>query len=30
MDPIFTSGGTPGAIPIWFVTAKTYADVRER
>jgi len=30
MDPIFTAGGTPNAIPIWFVTAKTYSEVRER
>jgi leucyl aminopeptidase len=30
MDSIFTTGGTAAAIPIWFVNAATYADVRER
>jgi leucyl aminopeptidase len=30
MDSIFVARGTAGAIPIWFVTAKTYPDVRKR
>ena len=30
MDSIFTAGRTADAVPIWFVTAKAYADVRER
>jgi leucyl aminopeptidase len=30
MNSIFTAGGTATAIPIWFVTAATYPDVRER
>jgi len=29
MDSIFVSRGTASAIPIWFVTAETYADVRK-
>ena len=28
MAPIFLSTSAHGAIPIWFVTAATYADVR--
>jgi leucyl aminopeptidase len=27
---IFTAGGAGAAVPIWFVTAATYPDVRER
>jgi leucyl aminopeptidase len=30
MDSIFTTSGTAAAIPIWFVTAASYAEVRER
>ncbi|MGD0149174.1 MAG: leucyl aminopeptidase family protein, partial [Xanthobacteraceae bacterium] len=30
MDQVFVSGGTADAVPIWFVTAATYADVRAR
>ncbi len=30
MDSIFVAGGTADAIPIWFVTAANYADVRAR
>jgi leucyl aminopeptidase len=30
MDSIFVARGTAAAIPIWFVTAQTYADVRKR
>jgi leucyl aminopeptidase len=30
MDPIFTTSQTAAAIPIWFVTADNYADVRNR
>ena len=30
MDPIFVAHGTATAIPIWFVTAANYAEVRER
>jgi len=30
MDPVFVERGTAAAIPIWFVTAATYADVRAR
>ncbi len=29
MDPIFLARGSANAIPIWFVTAQTYADVRK-
>src|SRR5271154_1132227 len=29
MDPIFVAHGTATAIPIWFVTAANYADVRK-
>jgi leucyl aminopeptidase len=29
MDSIFVARGTAAAIPIWFVTAETYADVRK-
>ncbi len=29
MDPVFFARGTPDAIPIWFVTASTYQDVRK-
>jgi leucyl aminopeptidase len=28
MDPIFVARGTPNAVPIWFITAANYADVR--
>lgn len=28
MDPIFLAQGAASAVPIWFVTAQTYADVR--
>src|SRR6202140_5423447 len=30
MDQVFVAGGTADAVPIWFVTAATYADVRGR
>jgi leucyl aminopeptidase len=30
MDPIFTTSRAAAAIPIWFVTAANYPDVRER
>ena len=30
MDPIFTTSRAAAAIPIWFVTAATYPEVRER
>jgi leucyl aminopeptidase len=30
MDSVFVARGAAGAIPIWFVTAANYADVRER
>jgi leucyl aminopeptidase len=30
MNPIFTAGRSADAVPIWFVTRKTFADVRER
>ncbi len=30
MDSIFVARGTATAIPIWFVTAQTYPDVRKR
>jgi leucyl aminopeptidase len=30
MDTIFVTRGTTGAIPIWFVTAATWPDIRER
>ena len=30
MDPIFTTSRTAAAIPIWFVTAANYPEVRER
>jgi leucyl aminopeptidase len=30
MDSIFVARGTAAAIPIWFVTAANYADVRQR
>jgi leucyl aminopeptidase len=30
MDSIFVARGTAAAIPIWFVTAQTYPDVRKR
>ena len=30
MQSIFNIGATAAAIPIWFVTAATYKDVRER
>ncbi len=30
MDPVFVAGGTADAIPIWFVTAASYPEVRER
>jgi leucyl aminopeptidase len=30
MDCVFVAGPTADAIPIWFVTATTYPDVRER
>ncbi len=29
MDSIFVARGTTGAVPIWFVTAASYPDVRE-
>ncbi len=29
MDSIFIAGGAAGAIPIWFVTAQTYPEVRQ-
>jgi leucyl aminopeptidase len=29
MDPIYFARGSTKAIPIWFVTAQTYADVRK-
>jgi leucyl aminopeptidase len=28
MDQVFVAGGTADAVPIWFVTAATYAEVR--
>ena len=30
MDSIFTAGRSADAVPIWFVTGKTYAEVRQR
>jgi leucyl aminopeptidase len=30
MEPIFVTGATANAIPIWFVTPANYAEVRER
>jgi leucyl aminopeptidase len=30
MQSIFSAGASAAAIPIWFVTATTYKDVRER
>jgi leucyl aminopeptidase len=30
MTSIFSAGGSAAAIPIWFVTAATYKDVRQR
>jgi leucyl aminopeptidase len=30
MDSIFTAGRSADALPIWFVTGKTYAELRER
>ena len=30
MSSIFVAHGTADAVPIWFVTAATYADVRAR
>ena len=30
MDLIFTAGGSADAIPIWFVTAASYPEVRQR
>jgi len=30
MDQVFVANGTASAVPIWFVTAATYADVRAR
>ena len=30
MDLIFTAGRSADAVPIWFVTGKTYAELRER
>jgi len=30
METIFITGGTAAAVPIWFVTAANYAEVRER
>jgi leucyl aminopeptidase len=30
MDSIFVAGGTAKAIPIWFVTAKSWPDVRQQ
>ena len=30
MDSIFTAGRSADAVPIWFVTGKTYAELRER
>ena len=30
MQSIFGTGASAAAIPIWFVTATTYKDVRER
>ena len=30
MNSIFVARGTADAVPIWFVTAATYADVRAR
>ena len=30
MDQVFVAAGTADAVPIWFVTAATYADVRAR
>jgi len=29
MDPIFVTRGATDAVPIWFVTAANYADVRK-
>jgi leucyl aminopeptidase len=29
MDPVFVARGSANAIPIWFVTAETYPDVRK-
>src|SRR6184192_3142320 len=29
MDPIFTARATAGAIPIWFVSAANYPEVRQ-
>src|ERR1051326_4839537 len=30
MDSVFVARGTATAIPIWFVTAQSYAEVRQR
>jgi leucyl aminopeptidase len=30
MTSVFVAGGTAAAVPIWFVTAATYPEVRER
>jgi leucyl aminopeptidase len=30
MDPIFTAGRSADAVPIWFVTPKTYAELRDQ
>ena len=30
MDQIFTAGRSADAVPIWFVTGKTYTELRER
>ena len=30
MDSVFVARGSAAAIPIWFVTAQSYADVRQR
>ena len=29
MDSIFVTHGTAGAVPIWFVTAASYPEVRK-
>src|SRR5947209_18836770 len=29
MDPIFTARATAGAVPIWFVSAANYSEVRQ-
>src|SRR5580692_7742348 len=30
MEPIFAARGSASAVPIWFVTAQTYADIRKQ